>query len=45
MNAVVIIIAVILGWLVLKLVVGVVKFVLLAFIVLAVIGFLARKFG
>jgi hypothetical protein len=45
MNIVAIIIAVVLGFIVLKLVVGIVKFVLLAVIVFAAIAFLARKLG
>ena len=43
MRIVGIIIAVLLGLLVLKFVFGLIKFVLLAVIVLAVIGFLAKK--
>jgi hypothetical protein len=45
MSIVAIVIAVILGFLVLKLIAGVVKFVILAVIVFAVIAFLSGKFG
>ena len=45
MSILAIIIAVVLGFIVLKLVVGIAKFVLLAVILFAAIAFLARKLG